>query len=167
MASFVVMQPPGERGADAVQFVRDGFSIVALAVPFVWLAWHRLWIEAALVFAAALLIAALGELYPWALALSPLVTVLGIGVALEGGTLRAAALKRRGWSEAGIVDAAGMAEAEIRWFGDDAGAAQTQTQTQTPPPPASPSPPPFALPALQPRPETGPAIGLLAYPGSR
>ena len=56
MASYVVMEPPGASRNDAAAgavLVRDGFSFLAFLLPPLWLLWHRLWIEAALVFALA------------------------------------------------------------------------------------------------------------------
>ncbi len=155
MASFVVMRPPGDEGDDRAQFVRDGFSFVAFVVPFVWLAWHRLWLEAALAFAASILVSTLGQTTSWGLALSPAVTLLGLYVALDGAALRIAALRRRGWTEAGVVEAANRDEAEIRWFAEHA---------VSRPAPAERQPLPAALPGLQAR-SSGPALGLLSYPG--
>ncbi len=55
MAQFVVLEPTGaeafqERREPALRpkravFVRDGFSILALVFPFVWLLMQRLWFE--------------------------------------------------------------------------------------------------------------------------
>lgn len=158
MASYVAMRPPGNESAEHVQFVRDGFSIVAFFVPFIWLAWHRLWLEAILVFAVAVLIGVLGETTAWGPALAPLMTFLGLYVAVDGGVLRVSALKRRGWTEAGVVEANDLDEAEIRWFAGDR-------------PPQQPTPEQAPLPALSPHPAAAkpfaPALGLLSYPGQR
>ena len=52
MATYVVMEPPGRsEKVDATAFIRDGFTWLGLLVPPLWLAWHRLWIEAGLAFA--------------------------------------------------------------------------------------------------------------------
>ena len=56
MAVYVVMEPPGASRNDAASgavLVRDAFSVLAFLLPPLWLLWHRLWIEAALVFALA------------------------------------------------------------------------------------------------------------------
>ena len=48
MAIYVVMEPPAARpneASDGAVFMRDGFSLLALLVPPLWLLWHRLWIE--------------------------------------------------------------------------------------------------------------------------
>jgi Protein of unknown function (DUF2628) len=155
MASFVVMQSPGSEGEERTQFIRDGFSIVAFVLPFVWLAWHRLWIEALLVFAVAVLLGVLGEMTALGGALSPLMTFLGLYIAVDGAALRVAALNRREWREKGVVEADNLDDAETRWFADG-GLHEPPAPEQTPLPPALP------------RPSTktaGPALGLLAYPG--
>ncbi|TIU18351.1 MAG: DUF2628 domain-containing protein, partial [Mesorhizobium sp.] len=49
MTAYVVMEPPGRsEKVDTTAFVRDGFTWLGLLVPPLWLAWHRLWVEAAL-----------------------------------------------------------------------------------------------------------------------
>ena len=151
MASFVVMEPPGETGSERAVFVRDGFSVLALIVPFVWLAWYRLWVEAVVVFALALGIGVLGETTGWGAALAPVVSLVSLYVALESGALRVAGLARRGWTEAGVVDAVSLDEAEIRWFAGD----RAEQPAPRRPVPSAPAPARAA----------GPALGLLSYPG--
>lgn len=157
MASYVVMRPPGNEGEERVEFVRDGFSIVAFFLPFVWLAWHRLWIEAILVFALALLLGVLGETTAWGAALSPLMTLLGLYVAVDGAALRIAALTRRGWTESGVVEADSRDDADMRWFAD-------HVSDESSAPEHAPLPP--SLPHASAKP-AAPALGLLSYPGRR
>lgn len=155
MASFIVMQPPERKGAaasDAV-FVRDGFSVIAFLVPPLWLLWRRLWIEAALVIAAALALGALSEVAGFGLTGTLLSLLVSVYVGLEGAALRIAALRRRGWRAWGVVEADGAADAELRYlmegdFPDD---------VTGPTPPSSPQP-------MRAR-QAGPALGLLDYPG--
>lgn len=150
-SSYVVMQPPGDAGQERVLFVRDGFAVLALIVPFIWLAWHRLWLEALAVFAVVFGIGVLGQITGWGALLTPAISLMSLFVALEAGALRIAGLERRGWTIAGVVDGANADEAEIRWFADQ--------RTVSPPSrtvPASPA----AMPARQ----SGPALGLLTYP---
>lgn len=127
MASFVVMEPPRGTPTDRTRFVRDGFSFLALLFPFLWLLWHRLWIEAALVFGFMMLAGTLAETQAWAEPLAPLTLLAGLYVALEGPALRMAGLARRGWHEAGVVEAADSDEAELRWFGRNAGRTEVST----------------------------------------
>ncbi len=153
-SSYVVMQPPGDTGSERTRFVRDGFVVWALVFSFLWLAWHRLWVEALVVFALALLVGVLGETTGWGAALAPAVSLVSLYVALEAGALRVAGLERRGWTQAGVVDAANPEEAEIRWF---AGEGQTASEPVAP----LPIPPAPGIAAHR----QGPALGLLAYPG--
>ena len=157
MASFVVMESPDR--ADAA-YVRDGFHIFAFLLPPVWLAWHKLWIEAAVTLAAML---ALGALGAWSglEAATPLLSfIVSIYVGLEAPALRLAALRRRGWHEAGVVDAQNWQEAEIRHlYAGDADAAEPEAPVVEVPR-ASAGNAPARL-------GGGPALGLLSYPGSR
>ncbi|MGO4834631.1 DUF2628 domain-containing protein, partial [Rhizobiaceae sp. 2RAB30] len=91
MASYVIMEPPPEASGRVSRepvFVRDGFAFLAFLVPFFWLLWHRLWIEAALALGVALLLGGLGE-YGGAGPLASLLSLLvSIYVGLEGAALR-------------------------------------------------------------------------------
>lgn len=157
MAAFVVMENENAASARAV-FVRQGFTWLAFLVPAVWLLWHRLWIEAALAVAGALLLSAAGEaagLGPYA---SLLALLLSLYFGLEATTLRLRALTRRGWREWGVIEAYSADDAELRYLaaiGDEAGAD---------PEPFEPLPPAPSLPAARP---TSPArsIGLVPYSG--
>src|SRR5436190_21986604 len=115
MAIYVVMEPPG-RGekADSTTFVRDGFSWLAFLVAPLWLAWHRLWIEAGLAFVAMGLLSLLGERLGLDWAGSALSLLVSFYIGLEGQGLRIAALRRRGWHEWGVVEARNMDDADIR-----------------------------------------------------
>jgi glucose-6-phosphate-specific signal transduction histidine kinase len=160
MASYVVMEPGEMRTADADRtvYVRDGFSLIAFLVPILWLLWHRLWMEAALAFAAAVVLAASGQ----ALNLSGWVTVplsllIAFYIGLEGSALRISALRRRGWREWGVVEANGRDEAEMRYV------AETVDEVAKP-----------VADGIAERAETriipspfDPALGMLGYPGRR
>ncbi len=157
MAAYVVMERP-EAGRDGAVFVRDGFTVIGFLVPFVWLWWQRLWIEGALAVGAALLLAAAESSGAYFTAAAPLMSILfSIYVGLEGSALRIAALRRRGYIDRGVVEADSLGDAELRYFTGlraGAGAAIVPMAAGT-------------APAL-PRPAAaGPALGLLAYPGTR
>lgn len=156
MASYVVMEPKreGAKAIDAV-FIRDGFAFFAFLLPFVWLLWHRLWIEAALALGAALLIGVLAEAGGYGPYASLLSLLVSIYVGLEGAALRIQALRRRGWRDAAVVEADSAAEAEIRYF---AGLADDPEIDDRPVPHGDRSPVATAAP-------TGPALGLFSYPG--
>lgn len=163
MAIFVVMEPPAASDAGAVEravTVRDGFAFMAFLVPPLWLLWHRLWIEAALVFALSIALSALGEAAAAGFgflgaALSLLVSLF---VGLEGPALRLAALRRRGWREWGVVEAGNAAEAEIRYLaGDEKDDGESVAAM-----PLRPLMP--AVASHRPAAST-PALGLFGYPG--
>jgi len=157
MAAYIVMER-AEGGRESAVFVRDGFSVIGFLLPFVWLLWHRLWIEAALAIGAALLLAAAESSGAVFTVAAPLVSILvSIYVGLEGSALRVAALRRRGYIDRGVVEADSLGDAEIRYFaglrplGGDAIVPMAAGAA-------------FVLP----RPvANGPALGLLAYPGTR
>jgi len=156
MAIYVVMEPPG-RGekADATAFVRDGFSWLGFFFSPLWLAWHRLWIEAALTFAAMAALSMLGEKLGLEWAGSALSLLVSLYIGLEGQGLRLAALRRRGWHEWGVVEADRLEDAEIRH------ALETDAQD------AEPAPMPRIVPdaALARPAQTGLTLGLTHTPG--
>ena len=116
MAAYVLMEPPGRsEKVDATAFVRDGFSWPGFLVPPLWLAWHRLWIEAALAFIVMALLSMLGEKLGLGLGASLLSLLVSLYVGLEGQGLRIAALRRRGWHEWGVVEAAWLDDADMRY----------------------------------------------------
>ncbi|PSJ56362.1 DUF2628 domain-containing protein [Kumtagia ephedrae] len=162
MARFVIFEPDGALGSDAVaeaRIVRDGFAVLGFLVPPLWLLWHGLVIEAVLVFATMFGIGAVGELLGLGPAGSALSLLVSVYVGLEGAALRMAALRRRGWREWGAVEADRIADAEIRYATEAVGAASLPHDHVASPP--EPRPARHAAP----RPSTGPALGLLHYPG--
>ncbi|TKB22989.1 MAG: DUF2628 domain-containing protein [Mesorhizobium sp.] len=96
-------------------FVRDGFAWLGFLVPPLWLAWHRLWVEAALAFVAMGLLSMLGERLGQETAGSLLSLLVMLFVGLEGQGLRIAALRRRGWHEWGVVEADRLDDADVRY----------------------------------------------------
>lgn len=116
MTCYVVMNPPAGSKPDLLpEFVRDRFSVWAFVLPPVWLASHRLWIEAALALGAMLLIPALAGELGFGAAASLLTTLVSAYVALEGPQLRLAALARAGWTPAGVYEADDLHDAEDRY----------------------------------------------------
>ncbi|WP_028034463.1 DUF2628 domain-containing protein [Chelativorans sp. J32] len=117
MASYLVLEPPGDRTdkAEKALVIRDGFSLLALIMPLLWFLWHRMWLEALAFVAVALLLAGLGTL-PGFTMLAPLLSFfLYIFIGLEAQALRVAALGRRGWQVWGVVEGANSDEAELRY----------------------------------------------------
>ncbi|MEX0954751.1 MAG: DUF2628 domain-containing protein [Rhizobiaceae bacterium] len=154
MASYVVMEPVRKGGSGEARFIRDGFALLGLLFPFFWLLWHRLWIEAVVVFAVLLCISTAGELSGWTLTAMLLSFLVSLYVGLEGSALRQWALRRRGWRDSAVIDATDEDEAMTRYFADGdrvagyAHAHSAPTTSRVAPPPAA----------------GGPALGLLSYP---
>ena len=115
MAIYVVMEPPGRSEKADTTFVRDGFSWLGFLVTPLWLAWHRLWVEAALAFVAMAALSMLGEKLGLEWAGSLLSMLVSLYVGLEGQGLRIAALRRRGWQQWGVVEAEGIDDADTRY----------------------------------------------------
>ncbi|TPL77435.1 DUF2628 domain-containing protein [Mesorhizobium sp. B2-3-15] len=116
MTAYVVMEPPGRsEKVDTTTLVRDGFTWLGLLVPPLWLAWHRMWVEAALAFVVMGVLSMLGERLGLGVAGSLLSLLVSLYVGLEGQGLRIAALRRRGWHEWGVVEAGWLADADMRY----------------------------------------------------
>jgi hypothetical protein len=115
MASYIVMTDPDDRNGENVRFVRDGFSLIAFLLPLVWLLWKRLWLEAALLFAAFGILGyglhlALGDRSSEML---PLVSAaLGLLCAFEGQERLVADLQRKGMRASQIIVAPSRRMAE-------------------------------------------------------
>ena len=87
MTRYLVLENHGSKREDDTTFIRDGFHMFAFVLPVVWLVWNRLWLHAALMFAAMGLVAAL--LHQFAPFSAPAITglvnfSLGLLTALEG-----------------------------------------------------------------------------------
>jgi hypothetical protein len=152
MASYVVMEPASDRRGEAALFIRDAFAPLAVIAPVLWLLWHRLWFEAAMLLLASLFLAGVSA---WAGApqLIGIASILiGLYVALEGSALKIAAARRRGCEEAAIVDARSAGEAEERYY-------LTRLEAQEQPVLAVSAP-------SAPRQSSMPSAGLFALPGA-
>ncbi len=160
MTTFVVMDIAGDAKSAEAKFVRDKFSVLAFLVPVIWLAWHRLWIEAFAALAAAAALAALGTLAGFQSTAPLLSFLVSVFVAIEGPQLRIWALERRGYVQVAALEADHEAEAEIRYYESDE-ASQASAVTQKEIQSAS---IPFGRTAPA---ASGPALGLLEYPGNR
>ncbi|RUW31854.1 MULTISPECIES: DUF2628 domain-containing protein [unclassified Mesorhizobium] len=156
MAIYVVMErPAGSNKAEDAVLVRDGFTWLGFLLSPVWLAWHRLWIEALLTFAVAAILSVLGEKLGLEWAGSALSLLVSLYIGLEGQGLRISALRRRGWREWGVVEAGNLGGAEARYVLEAEGQEE------------EPAPMPRIVPDTnQARPaQTGMALGLTHTPG--
>ena len=116
MRRYRIFEPPGAEGrTEGAVFLRDGFRPWALVVPSLWLLRYRLWLPAVAAFLAEVLVkvAAPESGVPVAALLSFLI---GLGVALEGPSLRARRLGAQGWREAGAVWARDERDAELLYY---------------------------------------------------
>jgi len=111
--------PPADRldRADALVFVRDGFSWgVALIAP-IWLAIRGQWLVLAIYVAAAVALAGVltlaGATPEWASLVS---FALNIFFAFEAGEIQRWLLGRRGWHEIATVSGQSRDECERRFF---------------------------------------------------
>ncbi|NDV88412.1 DUF2628 domain-containing protein [Aurantimonas aggregata] len=118
LTRYIVFEPPASSGTtDRAVFVRDRFSVWALLVPFLWLLRYGLWISAVVVLVAGFGLAWLGSVEGFGLAGTVLPILLGLIVALEGPSLRAAKYRRKGWRETAAFHADDRAEAELIYYG--------------------------------------------------
>jgi len=120
---------------DRFRFVRDGFHFWAFALGPVWMLWHGLWLVLLiyLVATTALMagLMALGVSGAVQFAVGFLIAVL---IGCEAGSLRRWSLRRR-WSQAGLVAARDLEEAERRFFESwsDGGTASVRPLAPLPP----------------------------------
>ncbi len=101
-----------------VEFVPEGFSILAFIFTFLWLWVQRAWLAGFAVLGIYLLLGfgqtTLGvpEYLNWAIQV-----VIGMGVGIFGRDFQRAALARRGFVETGVATGETIEEAEMRYFG--------------------------------------------------
>lgn len=160
MASFVVMEPPGSVSpSERAVFVRDGFYVLAFLVPVLWFAVHRCWLAALAALAVAVGVPAAAGMLGYPEAAGGILLVSSFWFGLEAGNIRVAALRRRGFADAGVVEADRASDAEIRYLAgaiDDMPAA-TMTQPSQP----------WGTTGRPVQTAGGPALGLFGYPGRR
>jgi Protein of unknown function (DUF2628) len=164
MSSYTVHEPPLRAGAaapefEAYVFVRDRFSFWAFLFGPLWMLRHRMWLVLALYVVILAVIAAVLEIAGAAGFIHGLVVFLiACLVGLEAGTLRRFTLRRRGWTNVGVVTGEDRDDAERRFF--DA----WLRRGANPAAPAAVVPPPPAL--SPPSPHSYGIIGLFPEPGA-
>ena len=141
---------------DRFRFVRDGFYFWAFLLGPVWMLWHGLWLVLLIYLAltAGLMagLMALGVSTAVQVAVGVLIAIL---IGCEAGSLRRFGLRRR-FTQAGIVAASDLEEAERRFFESWTGGASSispAAATRTPTGPVAPSSPEVLglFPQLEPR----------------
>ena len=103
--------------AERLEFVKDGFSLIAAYLAPIWLLANRLWLAfagyAAVVGVLSAATAAFDLSEQW---LSLGVMLLHLLIGLEADGLKRWSLDRRGWSMVGTVTGRNRAECERRFF---------------------------------------------------
>lgn len=133
MTRTIVLERGEGASAEAV-FLRDRFHLLAFLLPFVWLAARRLYLFAVLAFLVQLGLWQLGRVEGFGLAGAVLPILFGLAVALEGPRLVAWRLRRKGYREAGIVNAEDREEAELIYYGSAAAAPASERAEAEPAP---------------------------------
>lgn len=115
MKRFIIMAGPNDPHGDGIRFIRDGFHPLAFVLPVIWLVWNRLWLHAALAFAAMGIVAAATS--TWLPAALPVISglvnfAIGLATAFEGPAWLTADLERKGFSLREVVIAGSLGEAE-------------------------------------------------------
>jgi hypothetical protein len=109
MSVYTVHQPPPKADEIASEperfvFVRDGFSFWAFLLGPLWMLRHRMWLV--LLGYAALIAALQGMLYvlnaPGGVRMT-VMALVALLIGIEAGTLRRFTLRRRKWSNVGVI----------------------------------------------------------------
>ena len=116
MALYTVLEPP-DRKQEKVAFIPEGTAWGGFVFTYLWAAWHRMWLVAALLLALTTVLAvavSLEVLNPWV----GFVIQFGIALvfALEARQLQVMALERAGYRHAGLIEASSLEAAELSYF---------------------------------------------------
>lgn len=121
MATFLVLIPPGAASRDEkARLLRDRFSWIALLLPVIWLAWHRAFLAALVVLAVQGVGLAVAGHATFGSAGVALVLATSLLVALEGPSMVAATLERKGWTLDAVIAADDRATAEDIYYSQTA-----------------------------------------------
>jgi hypothetical protein len=130
MALFTVLEPQDGK-PDRVAFIPEGFAVGAFVFTFFWALWHRMWVVAALLFAAFTALT-LGVTYE---VIGPgLGSLLQVGLSLvfgfEAWRLKESSLLRAGFRRAGLIQASNLEAAELAYFAERAPAPPAPAPTR-------------------------------------
>jgi hypothetical protein len=116
MAIYSIYHRRGD-AADRAVFVKEGFSGPALVFTVFWALWHRMWIVAAVMLC---LIAAVSLLAEWSGLAEDVIAIVNLAIGLiigfEAASIRGWSLLRSGFAETGVVQAATLEEAELKYY---------------------------------------------------
>ncbi len=145
MPIYSVYEPPGKAGhdlhnIDRVQFVRDGFHVIAFAAPLLWFLWHRAWLGASIMIAIMVALS-VGERWFDVWLLSTIGIIIGVAVGIFAPLIRHKSLLLKGYRDAGIVAGADRFSCESRYFERRLNALDEKNG------PFNPSPPPKTMPS--------------------
>ena len=166
MSVYTVHQPPARTtdplpAAERTVFVRDGFSFWAFLWAPLWMLWHRMWVVLlGYVVLTAVFIWILVALGASRAALAVVGLFISLLVGLESSTLRRLSLRRRGWTNVGVISGNDLEDAERRFFGTWVGT----PRPQSPAGPSQPTTPAAAAPTAR-GPQPPDVIGLFPEPG--
>ena len=122
MSIYTVHEPPLRAGTPAPEleryvFVRDGFSFWAFLFGPLWMLRHRMWLVFVLYVAISFVLEGLVAV---AGASDAVIAAIGFlisfWVGLEAATLRRFTLRRRGWTDVGVISGEDREAAERRFF---------------------------------------------------
>ncbi len=122
VVTFTVHEPPSPPAdridrADALAFVKDGFSWLTAFSPLLGFAQHSLWLAAVAYFVAlAAVVAVLNALGVDSAWIALLVTALNIYLGFELSTVKRWTLDQGGWRTLGTVTGRSIAECERRFM---------------------------------------------------
>ena len=124
----VASGPPetAEERADALVFVKDGFSWPAFLLGPFWLAYHRMWRELIGYVVVFLLVDAILWLVPGGMAAAgPVLLLAALAFGFEADALRQRALERKGFEMIGTAAGRSFEECEQRFLTSWLGTGQT------------------------------------------
>lgn len=168
MAVYTVHQAPARAdaasAAERFVFVRDGFSWWAFLLAPLWMLRHRMWLVLlGYVVISGAIEAALVKFGASGAALALVGLLISLLVGLEASTLRRFALRRRGWSNVGVISGHDLEDAERRFF--DCWLRESRPHSN--PAGATPSgPTSSASPGVSRPPQTPHVVGLFPEPGA-
>lgn len=134
MTLYTVLEAPDGK-ADRVTLIPEGIVWAALVFTIFWALWQRMWVVAAVLFAAwAGIMLAVGYGLITPVLASFVELALSLIFALEARRLQVMSLERAGFRRAGLIQASSLEAAELAYFGSRAPAAPAAAASPEPTP---------------------------------